>query len=197
MTLHKLSAGSGYAYLTRQVAALDATEIGPASLAEYYAEKGEAPGTWFGAGLAGLGIAAGDVVTEEQMEFLFGEGRHPSDGQPLGRPFPTTDSPSSYRVQLAEAMSAYNTARGLDAHASVPADARARVRTEVASRLFGEQHGRAPLDARELSGFIARASRQRTSAVAGYDLTFSPVKSVSTLWALAPPRGRRPGPRGA
>jgi hypothetical protein len=28
MTLHKLSAGSGYEYLTRQVAALDSTEKG-------------------------------------------------------------------------------------------------------------------------------------------------------------------------
>src|SRR6266571_5917522 len=36
------------------------------------------------------------------------------------------------------------------------------------------------------SDLIARASRQATSAVAGYDLTFSPVKSVSALWAIVP-----------
>ncbi len=29
-------------------------------------------------------------------------------------------------------------------------------------------------------------SRTRQTAVAGYDLTFSPVKSVSALWAVAP-----------
>ncbi|MBN9618494.1 MAG: relaxase domain-containing protein [Actinobacteria bacterium] len=52
--------------------------------------------------------------------------------------------------------------------------------------MFTEQFGRPPADARELSGFIARNSRQATKAVAGYDLTFSPVKSVSTLWAVAP-----------
>ena len=52
--------------------------------------------------------------------------------------------------------------------------------------MFAETFGRAPADARELSGFIARASRQATTAVAGYDLTFSPVKSVSALWAIAP-----------
>ena len=34
---------------------------------------------------------------------------------------------------------------------------------------------------------IAKHSRPQTTAVAGYDLTFSPVKSVSTLWALAEP----------
>ena len=38
---------------------------------------------------------------------------------------------------------------------------------------------------RELSGIVSRLSRPATTAVAGYDLTFSPVKSVSSLWALA------------
>jgi conjugative relaxase-like TrwC/TraI family protein len=52
--------------------------------------------------------------------------------------------------------------------------------------MFADMHGRAPQDPRELSGFIATASRQPTSAIAGFDLTFSPVKSVSALWALAP-----------
>ena len=56
----------------------------------------------------------------------------------------------------------------------------------MATRMFAENHGAPPLDDRELAGFVARASRQATNAVAGYDLTFSPVKSVSALWALAP-----------
>ncbi len=54
-SMHKLTAGSGYDYLTRQVAAHDSTEKGHTSLASYYSEKGEAPGTWWGSGLAGLG----------------------------------------------------------------------------------------------------------------------------------------------
>ena len=54
-------------------------------------------------------------------------------------------------------------------------------------RMFAAEFGRAPADPRELAGFIARASRQATTAVAGYDLTFTPVKSVSVLWALADP----------
>ena len=52
MTLHKLSAGSGYEYLTRQVAAMDSTEKGPLALADYYSAKGESPGRWVGSGLA-------------------------------------------------------------------------------------------------------------------------------------------------
>ena len=54
MTLQKLSAGSGYEYLTRQVAALDSTEKRNIPLADYYAAKGEAPGRWIGSGLGGI-----------------------------------------------------------------------------------------------------------------------------------------------
>src|SRR5215216_4686140 len=78
MSIHKLSAGSGYDYLTRQVAALDATEKGHVGLASYYTERGESPGSWVGSGLAGTdGLSAGDPVTAEQMRCLFGAGVHP------------------------------------------------------------------------------------------------------------------------
>jgi len=54
MSMHKLTAGSGYDYLTRQVAALDATEKGHTGLASYYAERGESPGVWIGFGMDGI-----------------------------------------------------------------------------------------------------------------------------------------------
>jgi len=44
MSLHKLTAGAGYDYLTRQVAALDATEKGHTGLASYYTERVRRPG---------------------------------------------------------------------------------------------------------------------------------------------------------
>ena len=50
MSLHKLTAGSGYDYLTRQVAAMDSTEKGYTGLASYYTERGETPGVWVGSG---------------------------------------------------------------------------------------------------------------------------------------------------
>ena len=78
MSIHKLTAGSGYDYLTRQVAAQDATEKGHTGLASYYAERGETPGQWIGSGMAGIdGLDAGDVVTAQQMQALFGSGHHP------------------------------------------------------------------------------------------------------------------------
>jgi hypothetical protein len=64
---------------------------------------------------------------------------------------------------------------------------RAAIRTQVGRGTFRATFERDPVDARELAGLIATASRPQPTAVAGYDLTFSPVKSVSTLWALAEP----------
>src|SRR5918994_2008037 len=79
MTLHKLTAGDGYTYLTRQVAAHDATTRSSGTLGDYYSERGEAPGVWMGRGLAGVpDFPVGDRVTEEQMVALFGQGRHPN-----------------------------------------------------------------------------------------------------------------------
>ena len=78
MSIHKLTAGSGYDCLTRQVAALDATQKGHTGLASYYTERGESPGVWIGSGMDGIdGLAAGDPVTAEQMRALFGCGLHP------------------------------------------------------------------------------------------------------------------------
>jgi TrwC relaxase len=78
MSLHKLTAWAGYDYLTRQVAALDATEKGHTGRATYYTERGESPGEWIGSGMDGIdGLAAGDPVTAEQMRALFGCGLHP------------------------------------------------------------------------------------------------------------------------
>ena len=55
----------------------------------------------------------------------------------------------------------------------------------MALKFFRAKHGRDPIDAREIAATIAKESRPHTQTVAGYDLTFSPVKSVSTLWAVA------------
>jgi hypothetical protein len=181
MTLQKLSAGSGYEYLTRQVAALDSTEKGSIPLADYYSAKGEAPGRWIGSGLDGIdALAIGDIVTAEQMKNLFGSGCDPITGRPLG---------AAYKVYANETVDAFNTrVDELLAHSPTPTPAeRATARSTAARELFVAEHGREPAFARELSAALARYSRPRQTAVAGFDLTFSPVKSVSALWAVAPP----------
>jgi DNA primase catalytic core len=207
MTVHKLTAGDGYAYLTNQVAAHDATEHVAGSLGDYYSEKGEAPGVWMGRGLAGVpDFPVGAQVNEAQMVALFGQGRHPNAEQieraarlagqdlqqtdrasRLGSPYLVFERANEFRRRCAEEFRDYNIARALVPVTPVPQEDRARIRTAVATAMFAESYGRPPADARELSGHLARISRQATTAVAGYDLTFSPVKSVSTLWAIAPP----------
>jgi DNA primase catalytic core len=205
MGVHKLTAGDGYTYLTRQVAVHDATDRGHQGLADYYAEKGESPGRWFGAGLGDLGLAAGSEVTETHMRNLFGEGRHPEaerlenaaldagnsvkaakKASQLGRVFAIyRGNQPEFIQETARRYTAYNLQHGEHWRTPVPADVRARIRTELGNEMFAREHGRAPLDDRERGSFMAKATRQQTTAVAGYDLTFTPVKSVSTLWALA------------
>src|SRR4051794_24129040 len=75
MTLHKLSAGDGYTYLTRQVASADARRAGQ-GLAGYYAGSGTPPGRWAGAGTVDLDLAG--EVSEAQMRAMFGAGLHPN-----------------------------------------------------------------------------------------------------------------------
>ncbi|WP_328814295.1 MobF family relaxase [Rhodococcus sp. NBC_00297] len=206
MGLHKLTAGDGYEYLTRQVAAADSTERGAASLADYYSEKGESPGRWAGAGLAELGsVAEGQQVSEAQMKALFGEGLHPNAdvmfeiaiargasqadaarAARLGRAFKIDSGATAYRVACAEAFVEHNLTRGEKWNAPIETAERARLRTDVGTRMFTKEFGRPPADERELSGWVAKIGRQKTTAVAGFDLTFTPVKSVSALWAVAP-----------
>ncbi|WP_245550943.1 MobF family relaxase [Nocardia niigatensis] len=214
MSLAKLSAGDGYEYYVRNIATHDANERGRQALDDYYSERGESPGIWLGPGLHTVGLADGDRVSGSQMKALFGEGLHPdadaiiettlaeqirlgAKGKDairyamkqaqLGRPFSVyAVHEGSYRHECAKEFAAWNLRAGRPGNAAIPDAERAAMRTAVAVRMFTAEHDRAPLDDRELSGWVARSSRPRTKAVAGYDLTFSPVKSVSALWALAP-----------
>ena len=103
-------------------------------------------------------------------------------------PFKIVDGEvSPFRLEVARRFAVIQAAAGLPAGAPLPAADRARVRTEVAHEFFLAEHGREPVNAQELAEQIAKKSRPRTQTVAGYDLTFSPVKSVSTLWAVADP----------
>jgi conjugative relaxase-like TrwC/TraI family protein len=94
--------------------------------------------------------------------------------------------PAEFAFRCAQAYRDFNAAVGRPLTAPVDEADRSRIRTNLARVMFVETHSREPLDARELSGHLARISRRATTAVAGYDLTFPPVKSVSVLWAIAP-----------
>ena len=221
MSLHKLTAGDGYMYLIRQVAAADDTARGRGALGDYYSSKGETPGRWLGSGLAALSeprglaaaagtdpwmVAEGSEVTETQMKALFGLGLHPNQDKIVtaltvqGTPQPHAekaarlgdkfrvyaDEGNEFRSRLKMAYEDYNRTVEMPPWSPIGEATRAAIRTAVATEVFTAQYQRAPKDSRELSGFIARNTRAATTAVAGYDLTFTPVKSISTVWGLAP-----------
>ncbi|SMX77918.1 conjugative relaxase domain-containing protein, TrwC/TraI family [Brevibacterium aurantiacum] len=156
VSMRVMSAGDGYKYLLRTVAAADGDRSLSTPLTRYYAEKGSPPGAWMGAGLPGLGggqISAGGQVSEAQLQLLVGMGRDPITGEPLGE---------AYRqfVPVAERIAQRTK--------ELPAAMDATARSEAVSKIEAEEN--------------ERGTRR---AVAGFDYTFSIPKSASVLWAVA------------
>ena len=171
MTLHKLHAGDGYTYLTRQVAAGDEGRSAGQDLVDYYTASGNPPGSWMGAGAADL--ATNGRVREDQMRALFGKGMHPDAEQIISLEL------AAGRTQ-AEAERSAKLGRAFPTYTPLPPRG-GRVTQRVAD--FSVEHERPPTSA-ERSRIEAQEARRDRRAVAGYDLVFTPVKSVSLLWAL-------------
>ncbi len=159
MSIRVMSAGRGFEYLLKSVAAGDGDRDLGTPLTRYYTAEGTPPGTWLGSGLAGLGsdeagrLAEGDGVTEEQLERLIGSGLDPVTGAKLGAAYPVLQSP----------------ARRIAARvARLDASLDETTRTQQVAHIEREER--------------ARSSR---TPVAGFDLTFSPPKSFSALWGVA------------
>jgi conjugative relaxase-like TrwC/TraI family protein len=156
VSIRRISAGTGYRYLLRSVAAGDGNRAMSSPLTRYYAEAGTPPGRWMGAGLAVLGdgrLRAGAQVSEEQLALLIGVGRDPVTGEQLGLAYP---SYTKLATRIEERVAALDPAMSAEDRAVETA------RIEAEETSVGMRH-----------------------AVAGYDLTFSVTKSVSVLWGLA------------
>ena len=156
VSMRVMSAGDGYKYLLRSVAAADGERSLSTPLTRYYAEHGTPPGRWLGSGLTGLGggrLGSGDQVSEAQLQLLIGMGRDPVTGEPLGRAFPAY-APVTERIK-----------HRVD---RLPSDLGPAGRAEAIAQIEAEE--------------AARGTRR---AVAGFDYTFSVPKSVSVLWAVA------------
>jgi conjugative relaxase-like TrwC/TraI family protein len=155
-----MTLGSGYRYLMESVAVGDGAPGHPSNLTRYYATSGTPPGVFLGAGLAGLddgrGVEAGSQVTEQHLFNLLGMCADPITGQALGR------QPNRMHLSLAK--------RVAERVAAIPATHTGTERAEEMARFEAEER--------------AKGGTFRTP-VAGFDLTFSPSKSVSVAWALA------------
>jgi len=90
VSMRVMSAGKGYQYLLRSVAAGDGNRSLSTPLTRYYSEAGTPPGRWMGTGVYAFGdgqLTPGTVVTEPQLALLLGEGRDPITGDKLGRAY--------------------------------------------------------------------------------------------------------------
>ncbi|WP_417235521.1 MobF family relaxase [Arthrobacter sp.] len=189
MTLHKLSAGDGYLYYTREVASADEYRAADRKLGDYYTVDGNPPGQWGGKGAAHLELEG--EVTEAQMAALYGEGIHPNAEQLLAAD-PKADVRLGQRykrygqadnVLNGRIKTAMDDFERLEKRAPGPDDRRL-IRTREGAQHFRELNGRNPKDKEELGRFITAQTKPAAQAVAGYDLVFAPSKSVSVLWAV-------------
>ncbi|WP_176338382.1 MobF family relaxase [Kocuria salina] len=197
MTVHKLSAGDGYAYYTSEVASADELRAEGRELGDYYTVEGMPPGQWVAHSEALLGMSG--EVTEAQMAALFGEGVHPDTDRilaaggtqsdvALGRKFHKyTQANTELTRRLDEEIARHERTTG----AAPTRQERQVIRRRVGGQLFRETHGRDVRNKEELGRFITAQTTPKQQTVAGYDLVFSPAKSVSLLWALGGDEARK------
>jgi len=156
VSMRVMSAGDGYKYLLKTVAAADGDRPLSTPLTRYFVEEGNPPGRWLGKGVASLGkgeLVVGDCVSEDQLQLLMGSGCDPITGEQLGLAFPAFKT-TEQRIEARIAK--------LDAALTPGA------KGEAVAMIVAEEN--------------ARAGRR---AVAGFDFTFSIPKSASVLWAVA------------
>ncbi|MFC1407132.1 MULTISPECIES: MobF family relaxase [Streptacidiphilus] len=183
MTIHKLTSGTGYTYLTRQVAGGDVQRQRGQSAADYYTAKGNPPGVWVGSGAPLLDLA-GQTVTEEQMKHLYGLGQHPDASRIIAAYLEanvTADMGKEQREKVvAAAVKSATLGRPFPEYKAL-----ASFESRVADRLevLEKQANRTPTAA-EVGKVKREESARQRAAVAGFDVVFAPVKSAALVWAL-------------
>ena len=156
VSMRVMSAGDGYKYLLKSVAAGDGDRSLSTPLTRYYAEAGNPPGFWLGSGIAGFGegeLTAHSQVSETQLQLLVGMGRDPLTGEPLGRAYQQFATVAERIEERTKKLS-----ESLDPS----------YRAELVAQIEAEEK-----------------ERGTRKAVAAFDYTFSVPKSVSAIWAVA------------
>ncbi|MFD0997439.1 MobF family relaxase [Pseudoclavibacter chungangensis] len=159
MTIRVMSSGRGYEYLLKSVAAGDGDRSMGTPLTRYYTESGCPPGTWLGTGLASLDTGQGPALAAGDTVTEEHLARLLGEGV---HPVTGAKLGSAYpRLQPPRERIAARVAR-LDA------------------ALTGTQRDAAIERIRE-----EEVAKKPRTAVAGFDLTFSPPKSLSAVWGVA------------
>jgi conjugative relaxase-like TrwC/TraI family protein len=197
MTCHVLHSSDGYQYLTRQVASGDVQRSAFDPLVAYYTLEGNPPGVWAGSGIVELGVSG--TVSEEQMAALFGEGLHPNAqaliaervdaGMPfekaraevrLGRRFAEYDND----IPLVKRTRAAYARFERENHRRPTVQERRLIKEVEATALLAQAAPGEEFTPERVRQYITDELGRVRHAVAGFDLVFSPVNSLSLLYAL-------------
>lgn len=150
-----MTAGQGYRYLLNSVVVGDGDRDAATALTRYYEQSGTPPGRWCGLGLAGLERPV-EAGSEVSEEQLKRLLGHGQD------PVTGTQLGRPFRSFASESERVQARVGRLPDSLSVGERAAETVRIET-----------------------EEAAKPRVAPVAGFDLTFSVPKSVSTLWAVS------------
>ncbi|MDV5143371.1 relaxase domain-containing protein [Streptomyces sp. SBC-4] len=93
----KITRRNAWRYYIRGVVFGDGRRPVATALKDAQRKAGLPPGRWMGLGLAALGLTAGSVVTERELEHMYGEGRHPDAGRLERERLEFGDSPEEVR----------------------------------------------------------------------------------------------------
>ncbi|UOQ56364.1 relaxase domain-containing protein [Leucobacter allii] len=155
ISIRVMTAGQGYRYLLNSVVVGDGDRDAATALTRYYEQSGTPPGRWHGSGLAGLEQPVAPGSQVSEEQLRRLLG-HGHD--------PVTDTPL-----------------GRPFRTFVPEKERVQARVDqLPNSLTGDERAAetARIEAEE-------AAKPVAAPVAGFDLTFSVPKSVSTLWAVS------------
>lgn len=150
-----MTAGQGYRYLLHSVVVGDGDRDAATALTRYYEQSGTPPGRWYGSGLAGLEQPVAAGSEVSELQLKRLLG-HAQD--------PNTGEPL-----------------GRPFRTFTPEAERVQARVDALPADLSEQEravAQTSIEAQE-------AARPTGAPVAGFDLTFSVPKSVSTLWAVS------------
>ncbi|MEL5990250.1 MobF family relaxase [Microbacterium phosphatis] len=159
MTIRVMSSGKGYEYLLKSVVVGDGDREMSSPLTRYYTESGCPPGTWVGTGLMSLDDGRSPALAEGDTVTEEHLARLLGEGI-----HPVTGKKLGKRFPSLQPP-------------------RERIAARIA-RLDPGLRGEARADAVQRIREEEVAKKPRT-AVAGFDLTFSPPKSVSAIWGVA------------
>lgn len=159
MTIRVMSSGKGYEYLLKSVVVGDGDREMSSPLTRYYTETGSPPGTWVGTGLMSLDNGRTPALAEGDTVTEEHLARLLGDSI-----HPVTGERLGTRFPSLQPP-------------------RERIAARIARldpELCGEEREQVVQRIRE-----EEVAKKPRTAVAGFDLTFSPPKSVSAIWGVA------------